>query len=43
MDFKKAYNSVRRKVLYNIFIEFGMCVKLVKKGKVIPLTDREGP
>ena len=29
-DFKKAYNSVRREVLYNILIEFGIPMKLVR-------------
>jgi hypothetical protein len=28
VDFKKAYNSVRREVLYNILIEFGIPLKL---------------
>jgi len=29
IDFKKAYDSVRREVLYNIPFEFGMVMKLV--------------
>ena len=29
-DFKKAYDSVRREVLYNIIIEFGVPQKLVR-------------
>jgi hypothetical protein len=28
-DFKKAYDSVRSEVLYNIFIHFGVQIKLV--------------
>jgi hypothetical protein len=34
IDFKKAYDSVRREVLYNIFIEFGVPMKLVKLNKM---------
>jgi hypothetical protein len=30
IDFKKAYDSLRRKVLYNILIEFGVPMKLVR-------------
>jgi hypothetical protein len=30
IDFKKAYDSVRREVLYNILIEFGIPRKLVR-------------
>jgi len=30
IDFKKAYDLVRREVLYNILIEFGIPMKLVR-------------
>jgi hypothetical protein len=30
IDFKKAYESVRKKVLYNILIEFGVSMKVVR-------------
>jgi hypothetical protein len=33
-DFKKAYDSVRREVLYNIPIEFGIATKLVRLIKI---------
>jgi hypothetical protein len=34
VDFKKAYDSARRAVLYNILIEFGVPLKLVRVIKM---------
>jgi len=34
IDFKKAYDSVRMEVLYNILIEFGVPKKLVRLIKM---------
>ena len=34
IDFKKAYDSVRREVLYKILIEFGIPRKLVRLIKM---------
>ena len=34
IDFKKAYYSVRKEVLYNIFIEFGIHMKMVRLIKM---------
>jgi hypothetical protein len=35
IDFKKACDLVRREVLYNILIEFGVSVKLVRLIKSV--------
>jgi hypothetical protein len=34
IDFKKAYDSVRKGVLYSILIEFGVPMKLVRLIKM---------
>jgi len=41
IDFKKAYDSVRREILYNILIEFGIPMKLVRLIKMC-LTETYG-
>jgi hypothetical protein len=35
IDCKKAYDSVRREVLYNILIEFGVPIELVRIFKFV--------
>jgi len=44
IDFTKAYDSVRREVLYNILIEFGIPMKVVRLLKMClkPITVRVG-
>jgi hypothetical protein len=34
MDFKKNYDSLMRKVLYNILIEFGIPMEMVRLIKI---------
>jgi hypothetical protein len=34
IDFKKAYDSMKREVLYNILLEFGISKKLVRPIKM---------
>ena len=34
IDFKKACDSVRREVFYNILVEFGICMKMVRVMKM---------
>ena len=34
IEFKKPYDSVRREVLYNVLIEFGVLMKLVRLIKM---------
>jgi hypothetical protein len=49
VDFRKAYDSVTREVLYSILIDFGVPMKLVRLIKMcltlqcrIPYLTREG-
>jgi len=35
VDFKKTYDLVRREVLYNVLIEFGIPMKLVRLIKIL--------
>ena len=42
--FKKAYDSVRREVLFNILIEFGIPMKVVRPKKMClmkPIAESE--
>jgi hypothetical protein len=34
IDFKKAYDSIKREVLYNILLEFGIPKKVVRRIKM---------
>jgi len=34
IDFEKAYDSIKRDVLYNILIEFGIFLKMTMKKNV---------
>jgi hypothetical protein len=35
VDFKKAYDSVRREILYNFLIEFGVPMELIRRLKCV--------
>ena len=43
IDFKKAYDSVRWEVLYNILIEFGIPMKLVRLIKMCLTNVQQSP
>jgi hypothetical protein len=34
IDFKQAYDSIRKEVLYNILVEFGVPMKLIRLIKI---------
>jgi hypothetical protein len=38
-DFKKAYDSVSRELLYNVLIEFGIPIKMVQLIKIKPIAE----
>ena len=42
-DFKKAYDSVRREVLYNILMEFGIPKKLIRLIKMRLTETQQSP
>jgi hypothetical protein len=35
IDFKKAYDSIKREILYNILLEFGIPKKLIRLIKIV--------
>ena len=43
IDFQKAYDSVRREVLYSILIEFGIPKKLVRLIKICLTNVEQNP
>ena len=43
IDFKKAYDSVRREVLYNILMEFGIPKKLIRLIKICLIETQQSP
>ena len=42
-DFKKAYDSIRREVLHNILIEFGIPMKLLGLIKMCLTNVQQSP
>jgi hypothetical protein len=37
VDFKKAYDSIKREVLYNVLLQFGIPKKLVRLIKCVEM------